>query len=140
MANLLDTTAPLSSEISMIIQLVSLVIIIVGFVIVKQKKYRIHGIVMFSATLMNTAAVLIVMIPVAIRLSGTSIPGLNLTFRLHFLIGLIVELIAVYILVDWRFQKPGPTCFQRKKWMLGLSLTWIAEVILGILVFTKLYQ
>lgn len=140
MANLLDTTAPLSSEISMIIQLVSLVIIIVGFVIVKQKKYRIHGIVMFSATLMNTAAVLIVMIPVAIRLLGTSIPGFNLTFRLHFLIGLIVELVAVYILIDWRFQKPGPTCFQRKKWMLGLSLTWIAEVILGILVFTKLYQ
>lgn len=139
MANLLNTTAPLSSEISMIIQVVSLVIIIIGFVIVKQKKYRIHGIMMFSATLMNTAAVLIVMVPVAIRLSSSSIPGLNLTFRAHFLIGLIVELIAIYISIDWRFQKPGPTCFQRKKWMLGLSLTWIAEVILGILVFTKLY-
>jgi uncharacterized membrane protein YozB (DUF420 family) len=140
MANLLDTTAPLSSEISMIIQLMSLVILIVGFVIVKRKEYRIHGIVMFSATLMNTAAVLIVMIPVAIRLFGTSIPGFNLVSRLHFLIGLIVELIAAYLLIDWRFQKLGPTCFKRKKWMLGLGLTWIAEVILGILVFTKLYQ
>jgi uncharacterized membrane protein YozB (DUF420 family) len=140
MANLLDTTAPLSSEISMIIQLISLVILIVGFVIVKRKEFRIHGIVMFSATLMNTAAVLIVMIPVAIRLFGTSIPGFNLVSRLHFLIGLIVELIAAYLLIDWRFQKPGPTCFKRKKWMLGLGLTWIAEVILGILVFTKLYQ
>jgi uncharacterized membrane protein YozB (DUF420 family) len=140
MANLLDTTAPLSSEISMIIQLISLVILIVGFVIVKRKEFRIHGIVMFSATLMNTAAVLIVMIPVAIRLFGTSIPGFNLVSRLHFLIGLIVELIAAYLLIDWRFQKLGPTCFKRKKWMLGLGLTWIAEVILGILVFTKLYQ
>ncbi|MHA2394733.1 MAG: hypothetical protein ACXAEX_22620 [Promethearchaeota archaeon] len=124
----------------MIIQLLSLVILIVGFIIVKRKKYRSHGVLMFSATLLNTAAVLIVMIPVALRLSGTSIPGFNLVFRLHILLGFTVELIAAYILTDWRFQKPGPTCFQRNRWMLGLGLAWIAEVILGILIFTKLYQ
>jgi hypothetical protein len=140
MANILNTNAPLSSEISMVIQLISLVILILGFFVVKRKKYGIHGVLMFINAIMNTAAILIVMIPVAIRLSGTSIPGFNLIFRLHVLLGFAVELVSIYILVDWRFQKPGPTCFRRRGWMLGLGLAWMAEVILGILVFMRLYQ
>ena len=94
---------------------------------------------MFSATLMNTVAVLIVMIPVALRLGGASIPGFNFIYKLHALLGFSVEVIGIFILANWRFQKPGPTCFLRKKWMLGLSLAWMAEVILGILIFMKLY-
>jgi uncharacterized membrane protein YozB (DUF420 family) len=104
MASFLNTTAPLSSEISMIIQLLSLAILIVGFVLVKRKKYRYHGVLIFSATLMNTAAVLIVMIPVALRLVGTSIPEFNFVFRLHALLGFTVEVIGIFILADWRFQ------------------------------------
>lgn len=140
MAGLLNTSAPLSSEVSMILQLFSLLILLVGFFIVNRKKYRFHGVLMFSATLLNTLAVLIVMIPVALRLSRISIPGLNLIFRLHSLLGFTVEVIAVYILVEWRFQKPGPTCFKRRRRMLGLGLAWMAEVILGMLLFMNLYQ
>ena len=140
MANLLNTNAPLSSELSMILQLLSLGILIVGFIVVKQKKHQIHGITMFAAGILNLVSVLLVMIPVAFRLLYTSIPGFNLLFRTHIILGIIVIALAGYILIDWRFQKPGPTCFQRKKWMLGLSLAWMAQVIIGILLFLKLYQ
>ncbi|MES0325742.1 MAG: hypothetical protein ABUK18_07670 [Candidatus Bathyarchaeia archaeon] len=79
------------------------------------------------------------MIPVALRLGDSSIAGLNMLFRAHALIGLIVEATAVYLVADWRFQKPGPTCFQRKNWMLTLTLVWIGELILGMLLYMKLY-
>ncbi len=139
MASLLNTTGPLSSELSMILQLLSLSILLVGFIIVKQKNYKLHGITMSAAGILNTISVLVVMIPVALRLTDTSIPGFTLLFRSHILLGLVVIAISGYILIDWRFQNPGPTCFQRKKWMLGLSLAWMAQVIMGILVFLKLY-
>ena len=139
MANLLNTTAPLSSELSMILQLLSLGILVVGFIVVKQKKHKIHGTTMSAAGILNIISILTVMLPVALRLSDSSIPGFTLLFRSHILLGLVVIAISGYILIDWRFQNPGPTCFQRKKWMLGLSLAWMAQVIMGILVFLKLY-
>jgi uncharacterized membrane protein YozB (DUF420 family) len=139
MASILNTPAPLSSEISMVLQLLALVIIIIGFIVVKRKKFVPHGVIMSAATIMNTLAILTVMIPVALRLADTSIPEFNLLFRTHSLLGLIVETIAIYIVAEWRFQKPSPTCFQRKSWMLGLSLFWMAELIIGMLLFMKLY-
>ena len=139
MASLLNTSAPFSSELSMLIQLLGLGLLILGFFIVKRKKYANHGAVMFAAVTMNTLAILTVMIPVALRLTETSIPGFNLLFRSHALLGLIVECISIYILAEWRFQNPGPTCFQRKNWMLSLGMLWMTELIIGILLFMKLY-
>lgn len=140
MASLLNTNAPMSSELSMILQLVSLLILVIGFIIVKQKNYKWHGVTMFIAGVLNLISVLTVMVPVALRLSDTSIPGVNLLLRSHIVLGLFVLGLAGYILAEWRFQQPGPTCFQRKKWMLGLALSWIAQIIIGMLFFMRLYR
>ncbi|MFH1179266.1 MAG: hypothetical protein V1710_02785 [Candidatus Bathyarchaeota archaeon] len=139
MASILNTSAPLSSEISMTLQLLALGVLIIGFLIVKRKNYTSHAVIMLIATIMNTAAILTVMIPVALRLAATSIPEINFLFRSHILLGLIVEVVSIYILADWRYQEPGPTCFQRKNWMLGLSLFWMTELIIGMILFMKLY-
>ncbi|MFA9435896.1 MAG: hypothetical protein ACEROO_02035 [Candidatus Bathyarchaeota archaeon] len=139
MSDLLSTSAPVSSDISMILQLAVMGVILVGFVFANRRRFMSHGAVMFIATLLNTGSILVVMIPVALRLGDSSIAGLNMLFRAHALIGLIVEATAVYLVADWRFQKPGPTCFQRKNWMLTLTLVWIGELILGMLLYMKLY-
>jgi uncharacterized membrane protein YozB (DUF420 family) len=123
----------------MIFQLLALGLLIFGFVVIKRKKYTPHGSIMFLASLLNVVSVLVVMVPVALRLASTSIPGFNLLFRAHVGLGVAVICVSGYILVDWRFQKPGPTCFQRKKWMLGLGLFWMAQVIIGIILFMRLY-
>ena len=139
MSDLLSTSAPVSSDISMILQLAVMGLILVGFVVAKRRSFMPHGVVMFIATLLNTGTILVVMIPMALRLGDSSIPGLNLLFRTHALLGLIVEALSVYLVADWRFQKPGPTCFHRKNWMLTLTLVWIGELILGMLMYLKLY-
>jgi len=139
MSDLLSTSAPVSSDISMILQLAVMGVILVGFVFANRRRFVSHGAVMFIATLLNTGSILVVMIPVALRLGDSSIAGLNMLFRAHALIGLMVEAMAVYLVADWRFQKPGPTCFQRKNWMLILTLVWIGELILGMLLYMKMY-
>lgn len=139
MSDLLSTSAPVSSDISMILQLVVMGLILVGFVFANKRRLTPHGVVMLIATLLNTGSILVVMIPVALRLGDSSIAGLGLLFRTHAFIGLIVEAMAVYLVADWRFQKPGLTCFQRKNLMLTLTLVWIGELILGMLLYMKLY-
>ena len=139
MAGLLNTSAPFNSELSMILQLLALGLVILGFFIAKRKKYAYHGSVLFVAVLMKTGAILTVMIPVALRIAYTSIPGFNFLFKSHTLLGLIVEISSIYIIADWRFQNPGPTCFQRKNWMLGIGMLWITELMIGMLLFMKLY-
>ena len=140
MASLLNTNAPMSSEISMILQLAALGVLVIGFIIVKQRKYMPYGVTMFIATVLNIVSVATVMLPVALRLEDTSIPGFNLLFRSHIILGIAILAISVWIIADWRFQKPGPTCFQRKNWMLGLGLVWTAQLIIGMLLFLKLYM
>lgn len=139
MSDLLSTSAPVSSDISIILQLVVMGVILVGFVFANKRSFMPHGAVMFIATLLNTGSILVVMIPVALRLGDSSITGFNMLFRAHALLGLTVEAVAIYILANWRFQKPGPTCFQRKNWMLTLTLVWIGELILGMLLYMRLY-
>ncbi len=139
MSDLLSTSAPLSSDISVILQLAVMGVIFVGFVFAKRRSFMTHGIVLSIATLLNTGSILVVMIPVALRLGDSSVIGLNMLFRAHVVLGVIVEAAAIYLVADWRFQKPGPTCFQRKKWMLTLTLVWMGELILGLLLYMRLY-
>lgn len=139
MSDLLSTSAPLSSDISVILQLVVMGLILVGFVVARRRSFMPHGVLMFIATLLNTVSILVVMIPVALRLGDSSIIGLNMLFRAHAVLGVIVAAAAIYLVADWRFQKPGPTCFQRKNWMLTLTLVWMAELILGLLLYMRLY-
>lgn len=139
MASLLNTSAPFNSELSMVLQLLSLSILVFSFIVVKHKKHKAHGALMFLAWLLNIVSVIGVMIPSALSPLDTSISGFNLLFRTHIVLGIIVLGISVYILVEWRFREPGPTCFQRRKWMLGLSLAWMGQLITGMLLFLRLY-
>ena len=139
MSDLLSSSAPLSSDISMILQLVALGLILVGFAVVKKKSFKGHGMLMFLATLVNLASILVVMVPVALNIGDTSLPGFNFLFRSHIVLGLLVIGGAAYIVADWRFQNPGPTCFQRKNWMLTLTMFWIAELVVGMMLYMKLY-
>lgn len=139
MSDILSSSAPLSSDISMILQLVALGIILVGFAVVKKRSYKAHGALMFLATLTNLVSILVVMVPVALNLGDTSLPGFNFLFRTHIILGLMIIGGAGYIVIDWRFKEPGPTCFQRKKWMLTLTMFWIAELIVGMMLYMKLY-
>jgi len=94
---------------------------------------------MFIATVLSVISIATVMLPSIFQLADTSIPGFNLLIRSHVILGITVLAVSVWILADWRFQKPGPTCFQRKNWMLGLSLVWTAQLIIGMLLFMMLY-
>lgn len=140
MSGLLGTYAPLWSDVNLVLQLIILAALGGGAFIVKRRKLVEHGYVMAACVALNTASILIVMVPVAWGIMGglhlTQLTGLS---ALHTVAGVAIQAAAVYLVAVWRFRKPGPTCFRYKRWMRALAAAWTLEVALGVLIYVMLY-
>ena len=98
-----------------------------------------HGYVAFAAVTLNALSIIVVMLPSASRiLAGASQSGFTIIVAIHSLIGFIVEALGAYILLRWRFQTPGPTCWKMKGLMRVLAALWTLSVLLGALVYYML--
>jgi hypothetical protein len=129
-----------TSQINLYLQLILAVGLTIGLLLSKRKKLVQHGWLMLILTLLNLASIIMVMAPVAIRLlTMLTISSFSLITVLHAFFGLIVLYLSIKILLAWRFQKPGSTCYKMKNQMMKLYLFWVAEVILGIAIFYQLY-
>lgn len=129
-----------ASQLNLYIQLIIIVGLTIGLLLSKKKKLVQHGWLMFILALLNLASIILVMAPVAYQLlTRLTLSSFSLITVLHTLFGLVVLYLSMRILLVWRFQKPGPTCYKLKDQMLKLYLFWVAEVILGIALFYQLY-
>ena len=129
-----------TSQLNLYMQLIIIVGLTVGLLLSKKKKLIQHGWLMLILTLLNLASIIVVMMPVAYQLlTRLTLSSFSLITILHALMGLIVLILSIRLLVIWRFQKPGPTCYKLKDQMLKLYLFWVAEVILGIALYFQLY-
>ena len=129
-----------TSQLNLYMQLIFIVGLTVGLLLSKKKKLVQHGWLMLILTLLNLASIILVMAPVAYQLlTRLTLSSFSLITVLHALFGLVVLYLSMRILLVWRFQKPGPTCYKLKDQMLKLYLFWVAEVILGLAIFYQLY-
>ena len=129
-----------ASQLNLYIQLIIIVGLTIGLLLSKKKKLVQHGWLMLILALLNLASISLVMAPVAYQLlTRLTLSSFSLITVLHTLFGLVVLFLSMRILLVWRFQKPGPTCYKLKDQMLKLYLFWVAEVILGIALFFQLY-
>ena len=98
-----------------------------------------HAYLMLACTILNTASVALVMIPVALALiRGVALSGFLVLVLVHAVTGITVLAVSYHLMWVWRLDKPGP-CFKQKNKMRLLSVAWVAEVIAGIAVYYLLY-
>jgi hypothetical protein len=129
-----------TSQLNLYIQIILVVGLTIGLFLSRRKKLVQHGWLMLFLTLLNLASIIVVMVPVAYRLlTMLSLSSFSLIAVLHAIFGLIVLYLSIRILLVWRLQKLGPTCYKMKNQMLRLYLFWVAEVILGVAIFYQLY-
>lgn len=139
MSNLLGTFAPLSSDISLIIQVTGILVLLLAVFRIKSRVFLQHAYLMLACTILNTASVALVMIPVAWALiRGVAISGFMVFVLVHAITGITVLALSYYLMWIWKLDKPGP-CFKQKNKMRLLSVAWVAEVVAGILVYYLLY-
>jgi hypothetical protein len=138
-SNLLGTSAPLSSDISLLIQVAVILALSLAVYRAKGRLFLQHAYLMLACTILNTASVALVMIPVALALiRGVALSGFLVLVLVHAVTGITVLAVSYHLMWVWRLDKPGP-CFKQKNKMRLLSVAWVAEVIAGIAVYYLLY-
>jgi len=127
------------STLNLILQFVILVILVFGILNVKRKRLNLHGYIALIAVALNALSIIVVMLPSASRImAGASQSGFTMIVAAHSLLGFIVETLGTYILLRWRFQTPGPTCWKMRGLMKVLAVLWTLSVLLGALVYYML--
>lgn len=135
----LGTSAPLQSDLSLIIQLIVLVMILISVKTVRKQGYIKHAYLMLAALTATLWSALIVMVPVTRSLIRMYRPyGLSILVRVHMTFGAIVFLLGLYLMGVWRLNEPGP-CFRHKGKMKALTWLWVGQVLGGIAIYYMIY-
>ncbi len=129
----------MASTLNLILQVMILGVLAFGILRVKKGRLAMHGYIAFAALSLNALSIIVVMLPSASRiLAGASQSGFTLIVAAHALLGFIVEALGAYIILRWRFQTPGPTCWKMKGLMRVLATIWTVSVVLGAYVYYSL--
>ena len=109
----LGTSAPLQSDLSLIIQVVILVFLVFAITRAKKKEYMRHSYLMLVCLTLTLWNAFIVMVPKVLSLIRMYRPyGLSLLVRVHLTFGVIVFLLGFYLIWVWRLEETGP-CFKQ---------------------------
>ena len=123
------------SDIDIVIQVVVLVILAYGYYRFKVKhKFKDHGIIFTIATVLNTGAILLLMLPhLSSRLSERVSYDPNfLILVVHSVIGTIAEVLAVYIVIRWYLHGKDAKVCKGKTLMKVTFTSWLVSLLIGI--------
>ena len=135
----LGTSAPLQSDLSLVVQIVILVFLVFAITRAKKKEYLRHAYLMLGSLTFTLWNAFIVMVPKARSLVRVWRPyELSLLIRLHMTFGVIVLLIGFYLMWVWRLEEPGP-CFKQSGRMKIIAGLWGLEILCGFVIYYLLY-
>ena len=141
---LLNNSIALIATASLIIQIVVLFLILYGYLLKKQQRFRQHGITMFSAVVLHLATMFGIMIPsfIVAIVPDFIVPnayGLTSVVTLVMAVtGALAVSLGVWLVVSWRFRDVKG-CFSRKRIMLTTIIFWLVSLSFGIALYIILY-
>ena len=135
----LGTSAPLQSDLSLIVQVITLAVLMFGITRTKKKEYRKHAYLMLGGLTLTLWNAFIVMVPKARSLVRMYRPyGLSILVRIHLTFGVIVLLLGFYLMWVWKLEEPDP-CYKQSGKMRVLAGLWILEALSGFVIYYLLY-
>jgi uncharacterized membrane protein YozB (DUF420 family) len=134
----------LVATLSLIVQVIVIATVIVGYEFKRRLKYRLHGLFMASALIIHLVFIFAIMVPSfvlaiipLIQMQPTSL--MSIISPIHALLGAISVSAGLWIVLSWRFRKSLNFCLPRKRVMLPTLLTWLATLLLGVVLYFVLY-
>jgi uncharacterized membrane protein YozB (DUF420 family) len=125
--------------INLLAQLGILVALLVGVLYVKRLKFSIHGYLAFVAVVLSLTSIILVMLPSVSGILGSSSQPLRSITAIHSILGIVTEVVGVYIVWIWRFRRPGGSCSRMRNYMRPLVAVWMITLILGVLMYNNIY-
>ena len=134
----------LLATISLSIQLVVLGLLIGGYTPKRMKKFRQHGITMLTAVALHLIVIFLVMLPSFVSgiipyASRNAVDPILLIGIVHAVLGTTAAALGVWIVGSWRLRQSLQFCIPKKRIMLATLTPWVIAIILGILLYLRLY-
>jgi uncharacterized membrane protein YozB (DUF420 family) len=133
----------LIASISLIVQVLTLSIVISGYILKRKMRFRNHGTLMLVAIIMQFISFLLIMGPAFVSLAENGLIQrpiwVSTVTIVHASLGGIVLAIGIWIVSSWHLQTSIERCIKKKWIMRYLIVAWISALILGIILYTILY-
>lgn len=133
----------LVATVTLAIQFFVLVLLVAGYGFKRQKKYRRHGVLMFTAVVLHLITVLIIMVPSFGVIVFTD-TGLSATITvytiIHGVLGLTTLVLGSWITLSWRFRQSLQYCSPKKLVMRATLILWVITIAAGIVMYFSLYN
>ncbi len=140
MAGLLGTGASFASDLTLILEIVVLIFLAVGYLLMRRKALRGHGVFMAGAVALHTLLILLVMVPSAVINAGAFVsisPGVVITV-IHIVTGTLADAFGILFIGKWRFGSVN-VCYMRVKYMKPALWLWASSLVLGLAFYAYYY-
>ena len=130
----------MSPDINILVQIGILIVLYVAVFSAKRLKFDAHGAFMLATVALNLGSIALVMLPSAVRILAGASPGGFTTFvAVHSLVGVAVEAVGAYIVVDWVYRRSTGACSKFAPWMRRLAPLWVLVTLSGAYMYYLLY-
>ena len=134
--------APLTSDIGLFLEIAVTVTLLVGrFTFARRRRIRAHGFAVTVAFVLHCISVAVIMVPsfaVSLSILANVLNPVFVITLVHLSIGAMVLVLALFLVLEWRFQAPNSTCYKRARLMRPLWLLWVLSLILGYLLYLSI--
>ena len=133
---LFGSSAPLLVDINLILQYVTLVLLIVGYV--KRKPFKTHGFIMLAVLSITVGTTLLLMAPrIFIALASYGVPIVA-----HAILGTVTILLGAVFASRFilAVRNESPLLCGTKNWMRLALIMWIFPIFAGTMMYFTLYM
>ncbi|TFG29496.1 hypothetical protein EU528_09605 [Candidatus Thorarchaeota archaeon] len=133
---LFGSSAPILVDINLILQYITLVLLVIGYV--KRKPFKTHGNIMLSVLLITVATTILLMAPrLLITFDAYGIPIVA-----HAILGTVTILLGALFATRFILAIKNETPLQcgTKNWMRLALIMWIIPIFLGSMMYFALYM
>jgi len=141
----LGTRAPFHSDLSLILVLITAVLFTVGWRLAVRKNFEAHRWIQTTAVILNTIAILLVMIPAFViyilpGLPGKFLEGTYSITTVHAFIGTIGLLLGVFIVLRANRLVPKRLRFKNYKLFMRTSYgLYMLTTLIGVIIYVLVY-
>lgn len=144
MSGIFGTNAVLITDINLLIQIISFLLLLTGLAYKAKGKFKMHGSFMGLAVFLHLISFLLAMAPSFIGgfdffTTDTSLAGVQ-TMWVHAIAGAVALILGIVLVVAWILQSSNvKACIKRKRLMDITALLWTISVIFGIATYLAFY-
>ena len=143
MSGIFGTYTAFITDVNLLIQIISFMLIVIGFGFKIKKKFIIHGYVMGAAIVLHLIFFVIAMWPsfssgFEFFITSTALMEVQAMW-IHAVVGLIALILGLFIAISWLRVTDIAACFKRKRIMDATFILWLISLMFGIITYLGFY-